>query len=129
MSEAFTWVHADDQLQPPALIRLLNTAFPRIARLLKPNAQIFTGTGSPNGVYTASPGALFLRTDGGAGTSSYVKVTGVNTNTGWEGGPSHMYDVLAYGAKGDGTTDDRAAIQAAIAAVPIAGSLRGGIVY
>ena len=40
-------------------------------------------TGSPEGVVTASPGAIVLRDDGGAGTTLYVKESGVGTNTGW----------------------------------------------
>lgn len=43
------------------------------------------GSGSPEGVVTASPGATYRRTDGGGGpgTNFYVKETGVLTNTGW----------------------------------------------
>ena len=44
-----------------------------------------SGTGDPNGVIVGSPGDLFSRTDGGAGTSFYVKESGVGTNTGWVG--------------------------------------------
>lgn len=40
------------------------------------------GAGSPEGVVTASVGVLFLRTDGGAGTTLYVKESG-SGNTGW----------------------------------------------
>lgn len=40
------------------------------------------GSGSPEGVVTAPIGAIYSRTDGGAGTSSYVKESGVG-NTGW----------------------------------------------
>lgn len=43
-----------------------------------------TGTGSPEGVVTAAKGTLFLRTDGGAGTTLYVKESGAG-NTGWVG--------------------------------------------
>ena len=42
------------------------------------------GAGSPEGSITASPGSLYMRTDGGAGTSLYVKESG-NSNTGWVG--------------------------------------------
>ncbi len=45
---------------------------------------ILTGTGSPEGVITAPIGTLYLRTDGGAGTSLYVKESGVG-NSGWAG--------------------------------------------
>lgn len=43
---------------------------------------IFKGTGSPNGVLTANVGCLYLRTDGGASTTLYVKESG-SGNTGW----------------------------------------------
>lgn len=46
--------------------------------------MISTGTGSPEGVVTASVGCLYLRTDGGAGTTLYVKESGTS-NTGWIG--------------------------------------------
>lgn len=46
-------------------------------------AQIQQGTGSPEGVITAPWGSLYLRRDGGAGTTLYVhEGTG---NTGWVG--------------------------------------------
>lgn len=45
-------------------------------------ATVRTGTGSPEGVVTATVGSLFSRQDGGAGTSLYVKQTG-SGNTGW----------------------------------------------
>jgi hypothetical protein len=44
-----------------------------------------SGLGDPNGVVTGSPGDMFTRTDGGAGTTLYVKESGVATNTGWVG--------------------------------------------
>jgi hypothetical protein len=43
---------------------------------------IIKGTGSPEGVITANVGSIFMRTDGGAGTSFYVKESGTG-NTGW----------------------------------------------
>lgn len=43
---------------------------------------IFTGTGSPEGVVTASVGSTYHRTDGGAGTSFYIKESG-SGSTGW----------------------------------------------
>jgi hypothetical protein len=45
----------------------------------------FIGTGSPNTVVTASPPARYWNRSGGAGTTLYVKESGVNTNTGWVG--------------------------------------------
>jgi hypothetical protein len=44
-----------------------------------------SGTGDPNGVVIGSPGDLYSRTDGGAGTTFYVKESGVATNAGWVG--------------------------------------------
>lgn len=43
---------------------------------------IIPGTGAPEGVVTAPVGTLYLRTDGGTGTTLYVKELGVG-NTGW----------------------------------------------
>lgn len=54
-----------------------------IQDLLPPRPPITGGTGDPNGVVVGSPGNLYLNRSGGAGTTLYVKETGVNTNTGW----------------------------------------------
>ena len=43
---------------------------------------IFIGDGTPEGIVTAAIGSLFMRRDGGAGTSLYVKESGTG-NTGW----------------------------------------------
>lgn len=48
------------------------------------NKTITAGIGSPEGVVTAVRGSLFLRGDGGAGTTFYVKESGTG-NTGWVG--------------------------------------------
>lgn len=45
-------------------------------------ATFFTGTGTPEGSVTASPGALYTDQNGGAGTTLYVKESGTG-NTGW----------------------------------------------
>lgn len=45
---------------------------------------INTGSGSPESVVTAPVGSLYLRSDGGAGTTLYVKESGTG-NTGWAG--------------------------------------------
>lgn len=42
------------------------------------------GAGSPEGSVTASPGAMYLRNNGGAGTTLYIKESGTG-NTGWVG--------------------------------------------
>jgi hypothetical protein len=51
----------------------------RAARILS-----YKGSGSPEGVVTAPIGSLYLNTDGGAGTTLYVKESGTG-NTGWVG--------------------------------------------
>jgi hypothetical protein len=45
-------------------------------------ARWTSGTGSPENVVTAPVGSLYTRTDGGAGTTLYVKESGTG-NTGW----------------------------------------------
>jgi hypothetical protein len=45
-------------------------------------AVIRSGTGTPEGAVTAPVGSLFMRTDGGASTTFYVKESG-SGNTGW----------------------------------------------
>jgi hypothetical protein len=52
------------------------------ARRSDSTRKIFWGTGSPEGVQPGSPGSIFLRTDGGASTTLYVKETGTG-NAGW----------------------------------------------
>jgi hypothetical protein len=42
------------------------------------------GTGDPEGVVTGPVSSVFMRTDGGASTSFYVKETGTGS-TGWVG--------------------------------------------
>lgn len=58
--------------------------FRELANLLEPIEilPIYTGTGTPEGAITADVGSLFLRTDGGASTTLYVKESGTG-NTGW----------------------------------------------
>jgi hypothetical protein len=46
------------------------------------NAGIYSGSGSPESVVSAAVGSLYMRTDGGANTTLYVKESGVS-NTGW----------------------------------------------
>lgn len=45
--------------------------------------QIFRGAGSPEGVVASSIGAMYQRTDGGAGTSLYVRESVPTSTTGW----------------------------------------------
>ena len=45
-------------------------------------APIFSGAGSPEGVVTSPVGGMYRRTNGGAGTTLYIKESGTG-NTGW----------------------------------------------
>lgn len=51
-------------------------------QLVASHLIIATGAGSPEGVITANVGSLYLRNDGGATTTLYVKTSGTG-NTGW----------------------------------------------
>jgi hypothetical protein len=55
-----------------------------VAIALGPTGSVLVafGTGTPEGVVTADVGSTFHRTDGGAGTSLYIKQSGTG-NTGW----------------------------------------------
>ena len=44
--------------------------------------EIFSGPGSPEGVRPSPKGSLYLRSDGGAGTTLYIKESGTGA-TGW----------------------------------------------
>lgn len=60
---------------------------PVVERLRLLTAELLTryleGDGSPEGVVTASRGAVYQRKDGGAFSSIYIKESGDDTNTGW----------------------------------------------
>lgn len=63
-------------------IALLNKQ-PLDADLTALSSLFSSGTGSPEGVVTAPVGSFYLRSDGGVGTTFYVKETGATTSTGW----------------------------------------------
>jgi len=44
---------------------------------------LIQGEGSPEGVVPAAVGSLYQQTDGGAGTSLWVKESGASTDVGW----------------------------------------------
>lgn len=74
----------------------LGSSTNRVARVYATNIAlpgtdvlITAGTGTPEGVVSASVGSMYIRTDGTAGTTQrYVKETGTSTNTGWVAQPS-----------------------------------------
>lgn len=68
-------------LKPPASVPLTDRDFQRWARESY-DLNVLSGTGSPEGVVTAPIGKLYLRQDGGANTTLYVKESGVSS-TGW----------------------------------------------
>ena len=53
-----------------------------VDRLYTDTCFISSGSGSPEGVLTATVGSIYTRTDGGTGTTLYVKESGTG-NTGW----------------------------------------------
>jgi len=70
--------HASDIL---TLIVTNSTAI-RVKSFSKGQIRWIVGAGSPEGVITAPIGSLYTRTNGGAGTTFYVKESGTG-NTGW----------------------------------------------
>lgn len=46
---------------------------------------VSAGTGTPNGVVSGNPADVYFSFSGGAGTTFFVKESGTNTNTGWQG--------------------------------------------
>ena len=58
--------------------------FPGYLRVNQADPQVRAGTGTPEGAVTAPVGSIYMRADGGAGTSFYVKQSGTG-NTGWVG--------------------------------------------
>ena len=55
--------------------------------------KVLSGSGSPEGVVTAEVGSIWMRTDGGVGTTVYYKVTGTG-NVGWYSANSTSADVV-----------------------------------
>lgn len=59
-----------------------NTTLDTVDTIDARTTLISSGTGSPESVVTGAVGSLYLRTDGGASTTLYIKESGTG-NTGW----------------------------------------------
>jgi len=85
------WIFENDNSMQPvdngtqnigASSKMLGAIYANSVRFNASNLRTFYGTGSPEGSVTADVGSFYMRTDGGAGTSFYVKESGTG-NTGW----------------------------------------------
>jgi archaellum component FlaG (FlaF/FlaG flagellin family) len=77
-------VRLTDPSLEPGTGRALYDFLRRVVRSVNASHEMVQrGAGTPESVITASRGAIYLRTDGGANTTLYVKETGDGTNTGW----------------------------------------------
>lgn len=66
------------------MIPILTKFFVQSFRFLAEDGPLESaGTGSPEGVVAAPVGSVYRRTDGGSGTTLYVKEGGAGTNAGW----------------------------------------------
>lgn len=63
------------------LNRMLRTLFQNIPGNTD-DVKVFSGYGTPEGAVKANVGSIFMRLDGGANTSIYIKETGSDGN-GW----------------------------------------------
>ncbi len=70
----------ENEIQDSAVVDALK----EIARILADIEvlPIYTGNGTPEGNITAGIGSVYLRTDGGAISTIYIKESGTG-NTGW----------------------------------------------
>ena len=82
VSQVKTVLADDDWIAGQADGAGLGDMFKIKASDILPVNRITSGAGSPEGVLAAPVGSLFLRSDGGASTTFYVKESGAG-NTGW----------------------------------------------
>ncbi|MGI9459480.1 MAG: hypothetical protein ACR2NF_05730 [Pirellulales bacterium] len=80
------WLKAPRAQEGPEFQRFLDDLLlvVQALELLGQGVLIRAGSSTPESVVAANVGSLFLRTDGGPGTTFYVKESGSST-TGWVG--------------------------------------------
>ena len=109
-------VHGN-QVAPEETIPLLHLVSGYIV-----TAAGFAGNGSPEGVVPAGVGSLYTQLDADPVLPPlWVKETGTGA-TGWVSYESRGVNVRMFGAKGDGSTDDREAIKNAMTAAVALGA-------
>ena len=69
-------------IKPPATMPTNDRDFQRWCRETY-DLRVKFGTGSPEGVVVADRGTIYMRTDGGAGTTMYAKELSDGLATGW----------------------------------------------
>ena len=73
---------SDDTRSIGTALRRYQTGFIKQLFIGDGTPIVTSGAGSPEGVLSAAVGSVYTRTDGGVGTTLYVKESGVS-NTGW----------------------------------------------
>ena len=73
---------ADRKIKDPVNSFQVNPALEDIRKTIR-SIPVFQGIGSPESVVSARIGSLFLRQDGGASTTFYVKESDDGGLTGW----------------------------------------------
>lgn len=107
MADGFSELNPE-QLQSPdginQLNRMLRTIYDNIAGDTD-GVRVFSGYGTPEGVVTAGIGSMYMRLDGGANTSVYIKESGTG-NTGWVANVNLTVPIsLANGGTGASLSD------------------------
>lgn len=70
-------------IKPPVTMPTTDRDFMRWL-LAAHDLRVKFGTGSPEGLVVADRGTIYMRTDGGIGTTMYSKEAGDGLATGWE---------------------------------------------
>lgn len=81
-SDGNIYTRADNTGMLGAPTNRFNSIYAVAFRVASGNCYISGGDGSPEGVVTAGKGSMYMRRDGGANTSFYIKESGTG-NTGW----------------------------------------------